>query len=304
MRKYKDDKGVSEPFVRLPWSMMDSAAWKSLSTSATWLYSQMLRRWHSGRFILPFADVRWKMVFAVFDRARQELINRGFIVILERHGLDHKANVYGPSEKWKEISRDIMGDRAVGQIVKRLRRVNGEPQFVSEWEPLPVQSAARASSQKANWAKARAAQKGVPTSDRQTSSRRTSPEKKLPGGLEKHSYRIHQLVNDDTPLIVHQLVNDKAPHRSPTGKRPIHQVVNDNATSTGKAPAPKRPGRPKVIKPAPAPQGLPGPSYAVIMAVQREIRAGKGEAELRELVKAQGFDPEKVEWKILQRGVS
>jgi hypothetical protein len=40
------------------------------------------------------------------------------------------------------------------------------------------------------------------------------------------------------------------------------------------------------------------------MAVQREIRAGKGEAELRELVKAQGFDPEKVEWKILQRGVS
>jgi hypothetical protein len=261
MRKYKDEKGVSEPFVRLPWAMLDSAAWKRLSTNAAWLYSQMLRHFRNGRFVLPFADVRWKLKFGPFDRARTELIDSGFIVILERHGLDGLATVYASSDKWKEISRAIMGDRTAGRVVRRLRRVNGEPRLVSEWEPLKQQSARKAESQTENLAKANAAKKGVRSSEGRTASRRTSPEKKPLGGPDKHSNRISESRKRQSAIVVPNFGNGSGDSRSEFGKRPVPSFGNDNAISTGEVKSPAAPKR-RGPKPKEARKPLPLVEYS------------------------------------------
>jgi hypothetical protein len=207
--------------------------------------------------------------------ADRDLVARGFLELVDPGGIPARPKVMKASERWKAISRDLVVDKQVGQVVN------------DAWEPLR-----RATN---------------PTLGSISPSIRKRNTQRM--GKDTPPWKIYKVVGTHTPCKTapqgrdaHTL-NDvcRVGTHTPCQGSDAH-TLETTAVQTGSAS--KRPGRPKVIKPAPAPQGLPGPSYAVIMAVQREIRAGKGEAELRELVKAQGFDPEKVEWKILQRGVS
>jgi len=277
MRKYKES---FEPFVKLSVIMLTSAAWKVLTPNARLLFPHWLAQWTKehghGRLIMPAHQTSWMMKPIHRAAADRDLVARGFLDVVDPGGiLPPRPKVMKASERWKAISRDLVVDKQVGQVVN------------DAWEPL---------------------------------RRATNPTE---GTLSQYSRKRNtQRMGKDTPpwkmyKVVRTHVHEKDDSTSPDARTHndvsrvrthVHEPSPDartretTAVQTGSAS--KRPGRPKVIKPAPAPQGLPGPSYAVIMAVQREIRAGKGEAELRELVKAQGFDPEKVEWKILQRGVS
>lgn len=302
MKKYGKDKGLAEPFVGLSWNMIDSPAWKCLSPAAIWVYVHMKRRWHSGRLTLPFSDVRWKMKWPAFDRARKELLDLGFIVILEYHGLDGLATVYGTSERWKERSRELMRGREAGRVIRRVRRVNGEAQIVPAWEPIKPQSDRRAATQRANLKRADAAnpKKGVRTSDEITSTQRTSPKKNPSQSPDKHVIGFPNLGNGNPVSPIPNLGNGNADSHSQFGKRAIPNLGNDNTTP---APVGRR-GRPRV-RPVPvtappseesASASLRIPPMAIIEEAQVRHDQGKTISELKAWIEQQGYDPARVRW--------
>jgi hypothetical protein len=217
-------KEFRSPFVAFEWEMMESAAFKRLSSEAVWIFAQIKRRFRSDRYPLSFRNVQWKMSFSTFDRGRRELIDGGFVVILERHGLDRMATVYGLSESWREISGKILSDPEAGRIVRRIRRVDGKSQIVEEWEPTkPTANAAR----RANWEKAQSALKrresGIPAKR----GKRFSDENEDADTPGKNSNRNHGAVNDNSPLIIHGAVDEKADYHSRGSEHIIHKAVND-----------------------------------------------------------------------------
>jgi DNA-binding transcriptional ArsR family regulator len=132
VKKYKGD---ADPYVGLAWRMMDSAAFKTLSPTAVWLYIQLQRQFKKAdgplRLILPFGHVKFKLSWAAFTRARKELEDGGFITIVEKGGLERHPNVYALSEKWRQVSVVIMKDPEAGYIV--WRRMSNKR--VSTWLP-------------------------------------------------------------------------------------------------------------------------------------------------------------------------
>jgi hypothetical protein len=133
-----------EPYVRLPWKIIDSAAFKTLSPSAVWLYIQLLRQFKiSGgysRLILPYADVRWKLSFKAFDRARGELIVAGFLRIIQPGGLLKNPAIYSTGDAcvgWINRSIELLSDPTAGQTFVRRLPNGGTHQ---EWRPSKVQS--------------------------------------------------------------------------------------------------------------------------------------------------------------------
>lgn len=123
-------------WARLLHDEMDSMAFKTLNPAAVWLLMQLRRAWtYKGRdqkIELPFARVSWKLTFPVFDKARRELIEAGFIRIVDPGGLLRRPTVYAMSEGWREISKDLARNPAAGYL-KNIRMEDGS--LKSVWYP-------------------------------------------------------------------------------------------------------------------------------------------------------------------------
>ena len=121
VKKYKGD---ADPYVGLAWRMMDSAAFKTLSPAAVWLYVHLQRQFRKVdgplRLILPFGHVKYKLSWAAFTKARKELEDGGFIIIQGEHGgLFRKPNIYALTKRWEQVSVELMKDPAVGRVTWR-----------------------------------------------------------------------------------------------------------------------------------------------------------------------------------------
>jgi len=257
---------------------MRSAAYKTLSPNACWLFDQLQLHFKGpGRYPLSFKDVSWKLGFKPFDKARAELFLAGFVVVLEQHGLDRKATVYGLSEKWRARSEEIMKDPAAGHVINRLRHVNGVAQTVSEWVPSKVPAAWRA----ANLAKANAALKDVRSPGRGRRSKRAlvelHPELTERTAKEKpktvhagHApgltcYKGLQGSERKSPSIVCKVANVEAPVRLQGSERVVCKVANVHGTM-------------KIL------------SKAAVLRLRRRRLAGEDPASLRAEVEAAGFE--------------
>lgn len=125
----------SKPARDCPWyaglryEVSESAAFKSLSPEAVWLFLHFSREaMQRGplRMILPFGHVSFKLTWAAFSKARAELVRFGFVVIIE-HGGGHlppfrprQPNIYAMSEKWRAVSFDLMKpDNPAGRTIRR-----------------------------------------------------------------------------------------------------------------------------------------------------------------------------------------
>lgn len=133
MKKSRRDS--HEPYVGLSWAIIDSAAFKSLSPAAVWLYIMLQRQFHKQtgmlHLILPFRHVAFKLNIPSFMRAREELISMGFIAVIERGGLFRSPNIYALSDKWRHVSIKLTGDISSGFVVRRWE--GGK--LVSVWYP-------------------------------------------------------------------------------------------------------------------------------------------------------------------------
>jgi hypothetical protein len=110
IRKGKDE---TEPYVKLDNRMTNSAAWTALGDGAVWLYIELKKQFNFKKggydhLVLPYSKVAWRMSRGTYCNRLQELIQYGFIRIVEPGGLQKRATVYALSSKWEDKSREIV----------------------------------------------------------------------------------------------------------------------------------------------------------------------------------------------------
>lgn len=96
--------GVEKRYIRLGATIMASEAMLSLSSSAFRVYCHM--RIESGgkrSFKFPYSKYKIFMTRPTFIKARDELVEKGFIDVVQNNQNLRKANIYCFSERWKTI---------------------------------------------------------------------------------------------------------------------------------------------------------------------------------------------------------
>lgn len=111
----------TEPYVKLDHQMLNSAAWTALSDNAVWLYIELCKQFDFKKggydyLVFPFSKVAWRMNSATYRKKTQELIKYGFIRYVQRGGIPKIPNVFALSNKWKEISREVVTKEGKGAI--------------------------------------------------------------------------------------------------------------------------------------------------------------------------------------------
>lgn len=94
--------GIEKRYIRLGATLLASEKMRSLSPSAFKIYCYM--RIESGgnrSFKFPHAKYCSYMSKPTFIKARQELVDKGFIEIIQNNGNLRKANIYAFSDRWK-----------------------------------------------------------------------------------------------------------------------------------------------------------------------------------------------------------
>ena len=94
--------GKEKRFIRKGASMMRSKQYIELSATAKVIFDYMaLEAGREKHFIFPYSACEEQMSKNTFFRARNELIEAGFITVVENNANLRKPNVYSFSSKWK-----------------------------------------------------------------------------------------------------------------------------------------------------------------------------------------------------------
>lgn len=106
----KTSNGIERRYIRVGNSLMYSKVYQKLSNSAKVIYSYMLLE-SNGQRELEFSASSYEgfMSKNTFLKARNELIEQGFIEIKQNNANIRKANVYAFSEAWKEKDKEERG---------------------------------------------------------------------------------------------------------------------------------------------------------------------------------------------------
>jgi hypothetical protein len=124
-------------FVALYNAEVDSMAFKTLSPAAVWLLVQIRRAWRGSndKIVLPFSAVKWRLAYGTFDKARRELVEAGFIRIMDPGGLSPgglNPTVYALVDGWREASKRLLDNLEALYEVKVPLKTGG---FMSVWYP-------------------------------------------------------------------------------------------------------------------------------------------------------------------------
>ena len=96
-------------------NIINSEAWKGLKAHTKWLYFEYKLRWHGNNtknIIFTYLEAKKIMSINTFINDRTLLIERGFIDVVKRGGLEKECMIYGLSNRWKKYgTKDfIQGD--------------------------------------------------------------------------------------------------------------------------------------------------------------------------------------------------
>jgi len=104
-------------------------AFKVLSPAAVWFLVMLLRQFNAraggySHLVLPYRQVKWKLSWMVFQRARQELIDNGFIKLMDEGGFRTGGKSYrvpaiyalsnGVEARCAALAKDEAAGRCVG----------------------------------------------------------------------------------------------------------------------------------------------------------------------------------------------
>jgi hypothetical protein len=130
MKKSKRDgfpKG--EFFAKVPYALMDSAAWQTLNPRAVWIYLRLLRGWdaekNNGTYSLPLDSMRGLCSGETVRTGLDDLMEAGFVErIGPSGGLNplRASDKYRLSEKWRVRSSALALDAAAGALQGRLQK--------------------------------------------------------------------------------------------------------------------------------------------------------------------------------------
>lgn len=94
--------GIENRYIRLANTQMISVAMRSLSNSAYRIYVNMkLESKGNVQFEFPFSKYKSYMTRPTFEKGVNELVEKGFIDVVQRNANLRKPNVYRFSDKWK-----------------------------------------------------------------------------------------------------------------------------------------------------------------------------------------------------------
>lgn len=116
IKKKKNRNSIDGDFSYIEHIIINSEAWKGLKAHTKWLYFEYKLRWYGDNtrnIILTYLEANKIMSIATFINDRKLLIERGFIDVIKRGGLEKQPMIYGLSDRWKKygtkdfIKKDI-----------------------------------------------------------------------------------------------------------------------------------------------------------------------------------------------------
>ena len=104
-KKKKNRNKINGNWSYIEHNILNSEAWKNLKIHTKWLYFEFKIRWHTDNtrnIILTYQEAKNIMAIDTFIKSRNKLIERGFIDIVKRGGLEKQSAIYGLSDRWKK----------------------------------------------------------------------------------------------------------------------------------------------------------------------------------------------------------
>ena len=106
MQKKKKKKFKYEGrFAGITHKQRESEAFDGLTIHAKWLYLEFRFKYNGENehnIIFTIKEAKKIMSESTFRKARNQLIERGFIDIIKRGGLEKQPTIYGLSDRWKK----------------------------------------------------------------------------------------------------------------------------------------------------------------------------------------------------------
>ncbi|MBA7560767.1 hypothetical protein ES695_02845 [Candidatus Atribacteria bacterium 1244-E10-H5-B2] len=104
-KKKKNRNKINGNWSYIEHNILNSEAWKGLKIHTKWLYFEFKIRWHTDNtrnIIFTYQEAKNIMAIDTFIKSRNKLIERGFIDVIKRGGLEKQSAIYGLSDRWKK----------------------------------------------------------------------------------------------------------------------------------------------------------------------------------------------------------
>jgi hypothetical protein len=105
IKKKKNRNSIDGDFSYIEHNIINSEAWKGLKAHTKWLYFEYKLRWYGDNtrnIIFTYLEAKKIMSIATFINDRKLLIEKGFIDVIKRGGLEKQPMIYGLSNRWKK----------------------------------------------------------------------------------------------------------------------------------------------------------------------------------------------------------
>jgi len=120
----KDVTSADNHHIRITRSMLSSNAWKTLTVHSRVLYMEMKSKYTGGNendISFTYKEALEIMNDRTFTKCIDQLIDLGFIKLLEQNWTLRKPNIYGFSDQWKYYGTDKFNVRSrVKRVVAKL----------------------------------------------------------------------------------------------------------------------------------------------------------------------------------------
>jgi len=117
----KKNKKIDGGFLLVEWELWDSKPFRELTPHARNLYCEFKRRYNginANNLKLSQTEVKAKNIMAVntFINARNQLIEKGFIDVIRRGGLEKQSAIFRLSYRWKKYGTPEFEKRNINEI--------------------------------------------------------------------------------------------------------------------------------------------------------------------------------------------
>jgi len=104
-KKKKNRNKIDGSYSIIEHNLMESEAFKELSIYSKWLYVEFKHRFYGDNrrnIIFTYREAIKIMSINTFIKSRNKLMERGFIDVIKRGGLEKRPMIYGLSDRWKK----------------------------------------------------------------------------------------------------------------------------------------------------------------------------------------------------------
>jgi len=101
----KKKKKIDGNFTYIEHNIINSEAWKGLKAHTKWLFFEFKLRFYGDNkkhIIFTYKEAKKIMAINTFIEDRKQLIERGFIDVIKRGGLEKQRMIYGLSNRWEK----------------------------------------------------------------------------------------------------------------------------------------------------------------------------------------------------------